>query len=307
MACFILSAPVACLSCIAIGYGGNVVKVTSETAIIVWDSKAHIERFTRSADFATSARDLGFLVPTPSQPTLVEAKDEAFAAMSEIVRARLARKEEEAHGGAVAAAVAANPVVSITDVGGYEATVLSLASPSAVEGWLKQHKYPENEAAAQWLAVYEQKHWFLTAFRVNAKSGAAGLKPVQMTFHADAPFYPYREPSGASADNRTLRVFFLGDAGVEGQVGGEPWAVKPEISVKLTSEEIARLQPSMPGIALAQVPWLTSFLDASSPRVGTDDIYFSESHSLAAASIYGAIGSLIGFIVWMRIRRRPSS
>ena len=62
---------------------GSQVEVAGETAIIVWDGRTHTEHFIRRADFQSSAKDFGFLVPTPSPPTLTAASDNAFEMLEE--------------------------------------------------------------------------------------------------------------------------------------------------------------------------------------------------------------------------------
>jgi len=65
----LLSTLSAAFPCMTIALGGVPVSVASETAIIVWDEKTHEEQFIRLANFATDAKDLGFLVPTATPPT----------------------------------------------------------------------------------------------------------------------------------------------------------------------------------------------------------------------------------------------
>jgi len=300
----LLLLPIVGVPCDEIGEGGKRVTVTSETAIIVWDAKAHIERFTRLANFETDAKDLGFLVPTPSQPTLAKANQEAFGDLKKIVENHIDAPHAGANAMAAADTKPDSPVLSVTDVGGYEATVLSLANPSAVDGWLKSHGFPKTGATSKWLAPYEQKHWVLTAFRVIANGGAADLNPVQMTFHADVPFYPYREPPAESDARlgRSLRVFFLADAPVEAQMAGSQWVAKREVSVKMSEDEIATLQFSMPGVALDRSPWLTSFIDTSSPRIGTDDVYFTRQATIPTTLIIVLI--VIGNVIYFGLRAR---
>ena len=57
---------------------GADVRISDETAIIVWDAQQQVEHFIRSATFETDAESIGFLVPTPTQPELEESGNEAF-------------------------------------------------------------------------------------------------------------------------------------------------------------------------------------------------------------------------------------
>ena len=70
-------APVA-KGCAAVGRRGEVVRLASESAIIVWDAASKTQHFIRRARFETKARDFGFLVPTPTRQELAEASDRAI-------------------------------------------------------------------------------------------------------------------------------------------------------------------------------------------------------------------------------------
>ena len=63
---------------------GARVDIAEESAIIIWDAATKTEQFIRRASFKTDAKDFGFLVPTPSKPTLAEADDSAFHELERI-------------------------------------------------------------------------------------------------------------------------------------------------------------------------------------------------------------------------------
>jgi hypothetical protein len=54
------------------------VAIEHEDALIVWDPGKGMEHFIRRARFDTTAKDFGFLVPTPSKPELAEVPDSLF-------------------------------------------------------------------------------------------------------------------------------------------------------------------------------------------------------------------------------------
>ncbi|HEY7160292.1 MAG TPA: hypothetical protein VH815_03495, partial [Acidobacteriota bacterium] len=62
---------------------GRRVQVLGESAVIVWDSKTKTEHFIRSATFESDSPDFGFLVPTPTVPTLQESTDQIFTMAEE--------------------------------------------------------------------------------------------------------------------------------------------------------------------------------------------------------------------------------
>src|SRR5207302_315494 len=82
-----------------------------------------------------------------------------------------------------------------------------------------------------WLEPYVKDNWKVTAFKIvqDPKTGqGARTAPVRMSFPAERPFFPYREPpetkpkddKAAPAPPRLLRVYFVGDRRMAGRWGG---------------------------------------------------------------------------------------
>ncbi len=220
-------------------------------------------------------------------------------------------------------------VLETKRVGDYDAAVLAFRKgdgddsgpkegAEALTKWLQKHGYETTPATAQWLEWYVQNGWCLTAFKVaGAPNPADGppppvapkdasfgkgpplpprdlnLKPVRMSFRAEKPFYPYREPVSAplpatSHSERKLRVFVAAEARYEGKLGDGTnpwpgrtvWAGKPNAatlgSVFATASgkpDGAKAPFQLP--ASAEGFTLTEFEDASSPRPGTDEVFFA--------------------------------
>lgn len=207
-------------------------------------------------------------------------------------------------------------------VGDYDATVLafrkgegSTPEQGAAElaGWLAKHGYESPPAIEKWLKKYVDDQWCITAFKIAApgerKDGPPRpneprdphdlrAKPIRMSFKADRPFYPYREPetdpaTRAQSESRMLRVFVAAPARYAGTLGtGQtPWAGKTVWSgvvdaghwtslftnAKLTEPEGKgdKLPVAMP--TATDGYWLTEFVDGSSPRPATDEVYFGPS------------------------------
>ncbi|MEO2089102.1 MAG: hypothetical protein ABGY75_06350, partial [Gemmataceae bacterium] len=109
---------------------------------------------------------------------------------------------------------------------------------------------------------------------------------VRISFKTDVPFYQYREPEDARSEaaakmSRTLRVFVLSDSRVSGTIGqGDGATPFPGRTVWSNKVDPGRL---VPAASQAKLPeplgsrgWhLTEFEDRSSPRPGTDEVYFS--------------------------------
>lgn len=282
---------------------GEAVRITDEAALIVWDPKTKTEHFIRSASFATTAKDFGFLVPTPTKPALSEVSGDL---LPELMRHTQPKVEHRTKGVDVipgcaalmflsrsksagmepASAVAPVRVLEEARVAGYDAVVLEADSATALSDWLKQHGYAEGPTLTEWLAPYIAQKWKITAFKIapSTRAQAISTSAVRMTFTTEKPFYPYREPKDQREtrpaslrdlpDERTLRVFFIGPERVDGVIGegGPLWPGKPRWSNPYRRTTI----PSKPlPFELPEDAWLTDFEDKSSPRPGTDDVFFS--------------------------------
>ena len=288
---------------------GEFVNINEEAAVIVWDAKTHTEHFVRQAAFDTNAKDFGFLVPTPTPPTLAEASGKAFAAADELTQPKT---QLEVLTGYIFTSLFAHhyypsssepastqsadvEVLSTQRVAGYDATVLKADNVAALAAWLKKHGYATSPAASAWLAPYTARHWIITAFKISKgdpQSPQVSSAVVRMSFVTPRPYFPYREPSDQRLSSRryeprTLRIYLLSQGRMEGTKGltgaANSWPAQTLWANPLSSWPIRR--GDLAGdLALTekQIPdglWMTAFEDRSSPRPGTDDVYFQPSPS----------------------------
>ena len=276
---------------------GTTVRIVEEDAIIAWDSTTQLETFIRRAAFSATTAQFGFLVPTPTVPTLGEVDAGVF---DEVARAlgpervldtsgyavgvtswalrcvpRGAEKSDSSDKSASAPAVR---VVATARVAGFDASTLEADDPAALAAWLGAHGFATTPALTAWLERYVAEHWKLTAFVIATDATAErsptydlSTRAVTMTFKTPRPFYPYREPVVApeqqSAAPRSLRVVFAGDARVAATVGDAPWTARTQFAHPLELP---------PALGLGR-KFVTVFLDDSSPRRGTDEVYFAPS------------------------------
>ncbi|HKI32035.1 MAG TPA: DUF2330 domain-containing protein [Gemmataceae bacterium] len=182
---------------------GESVQMADESAIILWDAASKTEHFIRRASFLSSARNFGFLVPTPTKPELAEAGDEAFATLADLTKPKIVTQPRPSGGagggcgcgGGSAPKSAAGlaeqglPSVAVLDskrVAGYDAVVLEADDADALGKWLKEHGYESSPAITEWVAPYVKAKWKISAFKVarddvkehggvagTARSGAA--------------------------------------------------------------------------------------------------------------------------------------
>ena len=298
----VLAVPQRTRACAPAPPRGYDVSIVGEEAVIVWDAAKRIEHFIRRADFSTEAEGFGFIVPTPTVPELVEASSTIFERLAYAIQPREEYRYETSGisptcllyatfamraGDAATAGPASVTVLRHQVVAGYDAVVLEASDPAALSKWLADNGYAEGDTLRAWAAPYIDKRWKFTAFKLATPEGQGGLatSPVRMSFSTDAPFYPYREPADqregegegeGGAGDRSLRVFFVSDERYAGSLPGDAhWPAEAVYAGGVGVELFDGLVPedSIPG-----APYLTAFLDESSPRPGTDDVFFAPSN-----------------------------
>lgn len=294
--------PAGCQACAMVASNPNVpIRITDESALIVWDKKSHTEHFVRRANFQTPAKNFGFLVPTPSQPQLGAVDDQLF---SDLERELLPKTQtitlrgikwvtmfplqrirttysKSASSMDTAGGVNSVEVVEQKRVGDYNASILKASDTRFLLKWLKEHRYSVSSDTREWLSPYIKAGYFLTAFQIasEASTTSAQAKAVRLSFKSDASFYPYRETERAQKTKgaRTLRVFYVGESRVSGSIDNgkrsAQWPGKMEYSAMLQPQKI-----KVQGMTLPNGPVrLTAFHDFSSPRPGWGDLRFVTS------------------------------
>ena len=184
--------------------------------------------------------------------------------------------------GDAASAPSAVTVLHHQVVAGYDAVVLEASDPAALSKWLADNGYAERDSLRAWAAPYVDKNWKFTAFKLAKPKGQGGLatSTVRMSFSTDAPLYPYREPTeqregNAAKGDRSLRVFFVSDERYAGSMEGDTrW---PAEAVFAGGVGVELFDGVVPEEAIPNAPYLTAFLDESSPRPGTADVFFAAS------------------------------
>jgi len=228
---------------------GQPVRIADESAVIVYDRATGTEHFLRKAVFRTGNRDFGFLVPTPTVPTLAEADPTLFDHLEQTM---LPRRERRVRRGLVPTApllgTALAPFLASRDssgalppptvgagapapevrvlsqkrVGEFDATVIEARDEGALLAWLKVRGYAVSPSLRAWLKPYIGRGWKITAYKIakdaagakgDTGDGTVSSTLVRMSFRTDRPFYPYREPAdarkGGDPSGRHLRVYYV--------------------------------------------------------------------------------------------------
>lgn len=287
--------------CAAIGRSDrpeDYIRIAEESAIIIWDPVKKVEHFVRRAAFDTKSPDFGFLVPTPTKPILVEVDDIAFTAVNRWILPKVVEKPRLSFDamccfvgcGAMQKAAMSTDVAKDSvrvlgqqKVGGFDAAIFEADSTEDLAKWLKDHGYSNDPALQSWLFPYVTNKWKVTAFKISHDPETGNLattKPVRMSFAAERPFFPYREPESKDdkkpQGGRLLRVYFISDVRVEGKLGDANWHAKIPWSDALTDAQRKQLvaDTGVPGADLPAKGWMTTFEDVASPRPGKEEVYF---------------------------------
>ena len=271
---------------------GKRVAVIEEAAVIIWEPATKTEHFIRRATFRGEASDFGFLVPTPTVPQLAPAGDGTFDHLERKTSRQVVYKTEKEvdwtplilfpwmilnKGEGVPATTAAPPVqvLSTQKVGGYEAAILDATDAAALREWLGYHGYAATPDLEAWLDAYIAQRWIISAFKIDKEQNdIARTQAVRMSFTTERPFFPYREPASqreGATDSRLLSIWFVGPERVKGTIGTDgEWPAELDWSDTIRDLEVG-------GVKVNPEFRLTRFADTSSPRPGTDDLFFSRA------------------------------
>jgi hypothetical protein len=261
-------------ACLALHGAGEIVPIAGEEALVVWDEANRTEHFVRRAAFRRAPADFGFLVPTPTQPTLSEASDAVFHRLFEIYRRPVTRSSHTSSSADRLRGVERDrvEVVEQVHVAGMEGTVLAASSATALSEWLASHGYQSSPAIAAWLAPYVAGSWFVTAFRVDPDGRPSmRTRSVCMSFRTDRPFFPYSEPAH-EGPTRPFRVSVVAPHRMDATLGDAPWSVSAGYAGH-SARLMTALRGAIPEGVTLDDPWITTF-DERRSRRGTDDLFF---------------------------------
>jgi hypothetical protein len=281
-------------ACAPAPHAGEQVAIVEESAVIQWDPVTKTEHFIRRATFGGTAKDFGFLVPTPTTPALAEIDDGIFDALESMTARKTVHKLTKkldwtpmvamllgsfgykSETAATAGARAPVEVLATQKLAGYEAAVLDATDANALRDWLAAHDYATTPDLAEWLDAYVKQGWKITAFKIDKSQAslAAQTAAVKMSFNTERSFFPYREPASQRANVpynsvRALRIFFLGPERVAGTIGEKGfWP-----GVVTWSDRV----DAVPQLVIPPNTRLTTFVETSNVRPGTDDLFFNRS------------------------------
>lgn len=206
-----------------------------EQVLAIYDPAKEQEHFIRQLAFRNAKEPFGFVVPTPSRPTVAKVDGSPFAELAKrfspeqgfgLMGLGLGGGAGSGHG----ATRGAQPKVTVLSkerIGSFTAFVLAASDAGALTTWLKQNQFETTTESRAWLEHYVAVGFYFTAFRYEPDSAVAGKalksETVRISFATPLPFYPYREPEHPTGDPELPRVLAV-------------WFVSPERAVPVASD-----------------------------------------------------------------------
>jgi hypothetical protein len=274
-----------------------------QTVILIWDPVTQTEHFIRQASFKTDGNDLGFLVPSPTQPDLQEAGDGAFQSLEKLTAPEVHKVWQPRNpfgcglvcspppDGLAAGSAHVVRVLEEKRVAGFNAVVLESDSSTALVHWLEEHGYAYSPELAAWAEPYIKAGWKITALKVakdatEKDKQSVSASALRLSFKTDRPLFPYREPDPGSAakplgaHDRLLRIYFLAESRYEGELTREtPWTGKAVWAGKVGDSDHRQLLEALrlPSTTGPKAWYLTEFEDHWPYRAAPADLYFHPS------------------------------
>lgn len=220
---------------------GTQPSIAVERVVLIHDEDAGVEHLLREIAFTRVDRPFGFVVPTPSRPSVLRADNLDWTGIERAFPFAAPEKVKEAglgfgsgHGRLGGAGIR---LLEAKPLGSFAAYVLQASDGKAMKGWLDRNQFSTTPASEAWLDRYSRLGFHFVALRFDpglhrAKNEREGThrgpgpiaETLRISFDTPVPFYPYREPD--RDDLARDRAFAL-------------WLVtrgKPKIPVALVKE-----------------------------------------------------------------------
>ena len=210
-----------------------------EQVLLVHDPTTEQEHFIRSVTFRTEDHPFGFVVPTPSRPTVAEVKASPFPALREGYPFDPPPPGNRGSGSGYGQLGGGTRVLEETKVGSFTAFVLAADDDNALRKWLADNQLVSTTETDAWLSHYVRLGFYYGALRyepTSARAKAAALsgrerhfrsETIRISFKTPLPYYPYLEPQLPVEKALTERLLDL-------------WVISPSAVVPVATREAAR-------------------------------------------------------------------
>jgi hypothetical protein len=268
-------------------------RLARERALIVWDSGTKREHFVRELLFSHAAGRFGFVIPTPSRPTVHAVEKPPFDGLETSHPSKLFPELGFGAGlrlgGAGRGATAPDPPVKVleaTRVGDFTAFVLTATDSGALALWLKKHGFTTSAARQLWTDAYVRLGFHFVALRFEGtkdEDQKIVSRTLRLSFDSPLPYYPYREPGDAPGEpGRELSLWTISDvllvpyAGVTHQ---SEWRLRRPFSEGVRRfPSVGELAPTLGqelGGLLPKTRIVQTFGDFKPDRRGWEDVVFA--------------------------------
>lgn len=309
-----LSCSIGWTCCLAFSMS-NPMSLVDEKAIIVWDAERKLEHFVRQASFEGEAADFGFIVPSPTEPKVAEAEEEAFTLLEDFVL-----RQDDGYGLTAGAAAGSEDTatggVEVIDqymVGDYEASILKGSDAAAILAWLKQNGYDSRPAMEDWLGHYAVMGWYFAALKFVRPEDAHSPKTtaVRVSFTTDVPFYPYKMPTDTWPEGhfRPIALYFVSGGIARAQYRGDSrdWEANVAWSGRLPIEEAKSLAAHL-GLEVTDIPeaaTLTAFHNTrNATGYGQDLFFLTYTSVLPTWAVLLVLAAMVGGITYLVVTRK---
>lgn len=236
--------------------------IAVERVLLVHDEPAGVEHLIREIAFASVDRPFGFVVPTPTRPSVFKADDRPWGFFE-----RKFPMEDPTDGGAAGFGSGAGRlggagsarVLEIKRIGSFASYVLQADDGKAMKGWLDRNRFETTKASEAWLEHHARLRFYFVALRfepgffrekVRHLGHASRAETLRITFETPVPFYPYNEPDRDDlAPDRALALWLISNGptrvpvslvqGPDGPSYRRPWregARRPPVSADTLAE-----------------------------------------------------------------------
>ncbi|MFA6271864.1 MAG: DUF2330 domain-containing protein [Patescibacteria group bacterium] len=203
------------------------VQETAQKAVIFYDGG--VETMVVSITFQGDADNFGWVIPTPSKPTITKGSDELFTSLDQLTQIYYGYDDNMMSGGMPLSGTDAEKQVTIIDtqqIEYYEVTTISATDKDALTTWLNDNGYSYPESASYILNSYIDNGWYFVAMKIDTKSLQSDsviqqLKtghavPVAISFETENLVYPMKISSVTSSPENNVGVEYTAGVVNEG-------------------------------------------------------------------------------------------
>jgi hypothetical protein len=172
-----------------------------QKAFIYYDGRN--ETLILSLDYAGKAKDLAWLIPSPTQPKVTKAPKDFFQNLGKLLSlykmdTSLMPGFSMGYGGTSSGKSEKVIVIERKQVGIFQIAVLSANDPDALYKWCKQEGYNLPSATPFIVKPYIDNKWFFVAVKIEKSSLSgeetieASIHPLKIEFETSQIVYPLR-------------------------------------------------------------------------------------------------------------------